>query len=53
MLGSYQAQVSSYPGGTTTQVMDLHTQADAYNMNGAPDWTESQWVSVWMWEQNR
>jgi hypothetical protein len=53
VLGSYQAQVSSYPGGTTTQVMDLHTQVDAYNMNGAPDWTDSQWVSVWMWEQNR
>ena len=53
VLGSYQAQVNSYPGGTTTQVMDLHTQVDAYNMNGAPDWTHSQWVSVWMWEQNR
>jgi hypothetical protein len=53
VLGSYQEQVSSYPDGTTTQVMDLHTQVDAYNMNGAPDWTDSQWVSVWMWEQNR
>ena len=53
VLGSYKEQVRSYPDGTTTQVMDLHTQVDAYNMNGAPDWTDSQWVSVWMWEQNR
>jgi hypothetical protein len=53
VLGSYQEQVSSYPGGTTTQVMDLHARVDAYNMNGAPDWTGSQWFSVWMWEQNR
>lgn len=53
VLSSYQEQVSSYPGGTTTQVMDLHARVDAYNMNGAPDWTGSQWFSVWMWEQNR
>lgn len=53
VLGAYQWQVSPYPNGTTTQVMDLHAQVDAYNMNGVPSWTGSQWFSVWMWEQNR
>ena len=53
VLGSYKQQVSPYPGGTTTQVMDLHARVDAYNMNGVPDWTGNQWFSVWMWEQNR
>lgn len=53
LLGSYEGAVSPYSGGTTTQVMDLHTQFDAYYMNSVPDWTRSQWISVWMWEQNR
>jgi hypothetical protein len=53
VLSSYQNELSPFPNGTTTHVMSLHVHVDAYNMNGVPSWTGSQWFSVWMWEQNR
>jgi hypothetical protein len=53
LLGSTEKQFGAYRDGTVKQVMDLHTQFDAYWFQGVPKSTSSYSIYVWMWEQNR
>jgi hypothetical protein len=53
LLGSKQQEFKGYPAGTVRQAMNLHSQFDAYWMQGVPDSTKPYTIGVWMWEQNR
>jgi hypothetical protein len=53
LLGSTRKQFGAYRDGTVKQVMDLHTQFDAYWFQGVPKSTSPYSIYVWMWEQNR
>jgi hypothetical protein len=53
LLGSTPTEFNPYSNGTVTQVMDLHTQLDAYDLNGVLKSTWSFPIVVWMWEQNK
>ncbi|WP_300613810.1 hypothetical protein [Trebonia sp.] len=53
LLGSAKTEFNPYPDGTVEQVMNLHTQFDAHDLNGVPRSTRSYSIIVWMWEKDR
>lgn len=53
LLGRYASDFNAYQNGTVKEVMNMHTQIDAYELDEVPKSTRSYSIVVWMWEQNR